>query len=38
MPEECYAYDGQVMILACSGGSDVGRLSSQAAVELTRVR
>ncbi len=27
---------GHVMILACSGGSNVGQLSNQAAVELTR--
>ena len=27
---------GEVMILACSGGSNVGQLTNQAAVELTR--
>ncbi len=27
---------GNVMILACSGGSNVGQLSNQVAVELTR--
>lgn len=27
---------GEVMILACSGGSNVGQLSNQAAVELTQ--
>ena len=26
----------QIMILACSGGSNVGQLSNQAAIELTR--
>lgn len=36
MAEECCATDGQVMILACSGGSNVGQLANQAAVELTR--
>ena len=36
MLEECCASDGQVMILACSGGSNAGQLSNQAAVELTR--
>lgn len=33
---ECCESSGNVMILACSGGSNVGQLSNQAAVELTR--
>lgn len=33
---ECCKAGGDVMILACSGGSNVGQLSNQAAVELTR--
>ncbi len=36
MAEECCAPGGDVMILACSGGSNVGQLSNQAAVELTQ--
>ena len=36
MTEECCAPGGDVMILACSGGSNVGQLSNQAAVELTQ--
>ena len=36
MANECCATGGNVMILACSGGSNVGQLSNQAAVELTR--
>ncbi|MDR3567287.1 MAG: putative zinc-binding protein [Syntrophobacteraceae bacterium] len=36
MAGECCATGGDVMILACSGGSNVGQLSNQAAVELTR--
>ncbi len=36
MSQDCCATDGNVMILACSGGSNVGQLSNQAAVELTR--
>jgi uncharacterized metal-binding protein len=28
--------EGNIMILSCSGGSNVGQLSNQAAVELTR--
>ena len=36
MPDECCAPSGNIMILACSGGSNVGQLSNQAAVELTR--
>lgn len=33
---DCCTSGGNVMILACSGGSNVGQLSNQAAVELTR--
>lgn len=36
MSQDCCASDGSVMILACSGGSNVGQLSNQAAVELTQ--
>ena len=36
MAEDCCATNGNIMILACSGGSNVGQLSNQAAVELTR--
>ena len=36
MTENCCASDGNIMILACSGGSNVGQLSNQAAIELTR--
>lgn len=36
MAEDCCATDDNVMILACSGGSNVGQLSNQAAVELTQ--
>lgn len=36
MASECCASGSNVMILACSGGSNVGQLSNQAAVELTR--
>ena len=36
MVEDCCATDGNIMILACSGGSNVGQLSNQAAVELTQ--
>lgn len=36
MTEQCCAANNQVMILACSGGSNVGQLSNQAAVELTQ--
>jgi len=35
MAEECCAPNGNIIILACSGGSNVGQLSNQAAVELT---
>jgi len=36
MTENCCVPGGTVMILSCSGGSNVGQLSNQAAVELTR--
>ena len=36
MSEDCCAPNRNVMILACSGGSNVGQLSNQAAVELTQ--
>ena len=36
MSEECCASGGNIMILACSGGSNVGQLSNQAAIELTQ--
>lgn len=36
MAEECCTPGGNIMILACSGGSNVGQLSNQAAVELTQ--
>ncbi len=36
MPEECCTPGGNIMILACSGGSNVGQLSNQAAIELTQ--
>jgi uncharacterized metal-binding protein len=36
MAEECCVPGGNVMILACSGGSNVGQLANLAAVELTR--
>lgn len=36
MAEDCCVPDGNVMILACSGGSNVGQLSNRAAVELTQ--
>ncbi|MEM5786245.1 MAG: putative zinc-binding protein [Syntrophobacteraceae bacterium] len=35
MAENCCVPGGNVMLLACSGGSNVGQLSNQAAVELT---
>ncbi len=35
MADNCCAGGAEVMILACSGGSNVGQLSNQAAVELT---
>lgn len=36
MASDCCASGDSVMILACSGGSNVGQLSNQAAIELTR--
>lgn len=36
MAEECCVPGGNVMILACSGGSNVGQIANQAAVELTQ--
>lgn len=36
MAGDCCAQGSDVMILACSGGSNVGQLSNRAAVELTR--
>ncbi len=36
MAEECCVAGGDIMILTCSGGSNVGQLSNQAAVELTQ--
>ena len=35
MSDECCVPSGNIMILACSGGSNVGQLANQAAVELT---
>ncbi|MDF1592063.1 MAG: putative zinc-binding protein [Desulfobacterales bacterium] len=35
MSEDCCTPNGNVMILSCSGGSNVGQLSNRAAVELT---
>lgn len=36
MSTTCCSKQGDVMLLACSGGSNVGQLTNQAAVELTR--
>ena len=36
MAETCCEGGNDIMILACSGGSNVGQLSNQAAVELTQ--
>jgi len=36
MAEECCVPGGNIMLLACSGGSNVGQLANQAAVELTQ--
>ena len=36
MSDDCCQGGNDVMILACSGGSNVGQLSNQAAVELTQ--
>ncbi len=34
--ESCLCKSSKVLIFSCSGGSNVGQLSNQAAVELTR--
>ena len=36
MPQECLTTNQKVMLLACSGASNVGQLANQAAVELAR--
>ena len=36
MENKCCAANNEVMILACSGGSNVGQLSNRAAVELAQ--
>jgi uncharacterized metal-binding protein len=36
MADDCCTPSGNIMILACSGGSNVGQLSNRAAVELTQ--
>jgi len=36
MNQECFASNRPVMMLTCSGASNVGQLSNHAAVELTR--
>jgi uncharacterized metal-binding protein len=36
MAEDCCSTGNNIMILACSGGSNVGQISNQAAVELTQ--
>jgi uncharacterized metal-binding protein len=36
MNDTCCSKTNDVMLLACSGGSNVGQLTNQAAVELTR--
>ena len=36
MGEECCTPGGNIMILACSGASNVGQLSNQVAIELTQ--
>ncbi len=33
---ECCSTDGNVMLLSCSGGSNVGQLANQACLELTQ--
>ena len=35
MANDCCATNGNIMILACSGGSNVGQIANQAAFELT---
>jgi uncharacterized metal-binding protein len=36
MSDACCAANEKIMLLSCSGGSNVGQLSNRAAVELTR--
>jgi uncharacterized metal-binding protein len=36
MSDTCCAQNDKIMLLSCSGGSNVGQLSNQAVVELTR--
>ena len=36
MAKDCCASNGNIMILICSGGSNVGQLCNRAAVELTQ--
>jgi len=36
MSEDCCCSNNNTMILACSGGSNVGQLSNQTAIDLTR--
>lgn len=36
MSDDCCSQTGNIMILPCSGGSNVGQTANQAAVELTR--
>ena len=36
MSSDCSSNNGNIMILACSGGSNVGQLSNQTSVDLTR--
>jgi len=36
MNQDCCTTNGNRMLLACSGGSNVGQLANQAAVELTQ--
>ncbi len=36
MSQDCCCSNNNTMILACSGGSNVGQLSNQAAIDLTR--
>ena len=36
MSDACCASNEKIMLLSCSGGSNVGQLSNRAAVELTR--
>ena len=36
MTEDCRTKNGNIMLLACSGGSNVGQLANQTAIELTQ--